>query len=811
MLRKMKKGFEGKKVAGKEKTHSHILISHGKRDYFQFSSNEEFWSYFDLFSKEYVAVSEKIPPHIPLTLIFKGQLSSNMEETIKDIRKVIMSIGLTKDIVATSCVHMILLGKDDMKFSVLKFNELMSTPDEQVNSLIPIFEKKLRLEFEKNLLLKDYWTFQFKANENSLEFYHDESYQPITNVQMGKLSVRSDDIMEQEFIEEEQMDKIINDKQDVVDYSYHELLKMIKEDRMSFETNWEDLGGALYNITFGSEEGLHDWIAFSKVMRKKYEEKKLEITFDEYSSDKWYSFDPTTNFYTIKTLEFWAEKDAPEEYKLHQYMISRKNLEKCLRPSSGFTDYAEFVISYIKLKYIGVGSKKVEWFTFSGHSFKRIKSDHVLRHYISHEICSFVETYYIEISKKANNGTKDDEHAKMLVRCEKFIKDLKDPGKKSKILSEVIESPTIRDDEIISKIDHHHERVCFFDGVYNLKNREFVEGKPEDFCFRTTRRSYRRSCEKSRKYYEDFISKVLVDKEHREAFHMIIALSWRYGNIDKRIVGLLGEKGNNGKTSILRLLSYVFGDYSVDTGAGFLESKMPKLGSPCPEIIQLEGVRLGLCGEASEDGFLDGVLSKTVSSSGDGFRTRELQSNEMREILLGLTPLVPSNHKFNIKSVTDRSLVNRIIYILFDSRFIEEGFPDNEQDQLKKKTFPMIKDIKNHLRLMVDGLTELLFEKYEEIQQADFKMKYPQSVLAVNKKIKENSNIVIRYLQKKIDKHEGSEIRFSDIYLDFRAECQESGIAKMLIPKDIQFKTCMCTHLNLDPDLDKWEGFRHRL
>ncbi len=178
------------------------------------------------------------------------------------------------------------------------------------------------------------------------------------------------------------------------------------------------------------------------------------------------------------------------------------------------------------------------------------------------------------------------------------------------------------------------------------------------------------------KRWVEFLERILPDASIRDFLQVSLGYSLSGHAWEKYIWFLIGELGDNGKTTFIEALRYVFGDSEgYGTNMNF-HSLMPREGNgnaASGDIARLRGARFVSACESDKNQKLSGAIIKRLTGGGDKITARKLYKDEFEfrpEFKLWLA----TNHP-PVLTVDDDALWRRILKISFDVRV-----PKEEQD-----------------------------------------------------------------------------------------------------------------------------------
>jgi P4 family phage/plasmid primase-like protien len=294
-----------------------------------------------------------------------------------------------------------------------------------------------------------------------------------------------------------------------------------------------------YNISTG-EEPIYVRIGFEKDVDKL-------IIFEN---------DKEKNDIFIQSLEGYHYDMAKMVYH------DNKNIVKCVDPD---------------------GFKNV-WYEFIGNRW-HIGSTKI-KHYISND-------YVINIRKAINLyniilDIDDNEKKRKIKSLENLIGNCKISSFKKNIISECREF--FYDRNFLRKLDTNIYLIGFDNGIYDLENLEFRQGKPEDYVTKSTK--YNFIIDKT-EYYEhtvNFIKSLFENEE--EIYYIEKFLGLCISGETESLFHMFCGSGSNGKSLLGSLLESTLGEYFAAVKSSLLTSKRNNSQSHDSDIMGLQGCRL---------------------------------------------------------------------------------------------------------------------------------------------------------------------------------------------------------------------------
>lgn len=177
--------------------------------------------------------------------------------------------------------------------------------------------------------------------------------------------------------------------------------------------------------------------------------------------------------------------------------------------------------------------------------------------------------------------------------------------------------------------------------------------------------------------YDQFLEEIHPDDPNITAFIDLWSGYCLSGSAreDKMLI-FHGPKGRNGKSTLVKVLSTVLGDYAAVMPEGFLAARKGGTDPSAPNapMVALKGKRLALISETNERVMLDEAKVKMLTG-GEMISVRRVFGTEQEQMSLSAKVIVSSNHRPEIKG-TDPAIWSRILLVPFNETFADN--PDRE-------------------------------------------------------------------------------------------------------------------------------------
>ena len=389
------------------------------------------------------------------------------------------------------------------------------------------------------------------------------------------------------------------------------LVKCLSKERASSyglddKGGWMDVALCLHNINrepqFKNISFLEDWKLFSS---------KCPL-YDPIECDKkWESINDSYNGERLGmgSLMFWAKNDNETMFKKAKADSLSSLIDESVKIGAGADHLiANIVYKYYEDEFISVNVKD-DWYYFNGVRWERTLEGTMLRMKIHKEISMLYAGYYTKYAQKTVDDP-DDEN------CKKHLKNIQEI--QIKLLKDSYVSTLMNSlrnlfykKEIMEKFDTDTNLLGFENGIYDLKNNVFREGRPEDYVTMSTKVSMPVDPSNLPIKLDDMIASFSLIPRYDEVYGMlddflnkIVPLP----NVKKYTLKFLakclsGENrdegfyiwtgtGGNGKSKLIDLTSMCMGDYSCNLPIALLTQKRKASGAASPEMALTMGKRL---------------------------------------------------------------------------------------------------------------------------------------------------------------------------------------------------------------------------
>jgi len=474
--------------------------------------------------------------------------------------------------------------------------------------------------------------------------------------------------------------------------------------------NWMKVGWALSNI---SKKLLIAWIAFSS--------KSSTFTYDSIPDlcERWLNFDTNNDRgLTKRSLIYWARESNPTEfYRIYNSGIdyhidqSIKTLASTAFNKSdknygcGDADLAKILHMMFKDSYVCAGLKADKWYRFAKHRWVEDECGTSLRRHISDELRTRYRLKCDDFTKILSDKLPQDDGFKKYENLSNKVLEicvkLAQTTHKDHVMKEAREFFFDPDIKFLDLLDSNPYLLCFKNGVLDIKEKVFRNGRAEDYLSKCTNIDYKKLDRvrdaKIIDEINDFMEKLFPLEPLRKYMWQHLASVLVGVNLNQKLHMYVG-KGENGKSVLTDLLSQVLGDYKYDAVLSLITQARQKQGQASPDIVGLKGVRYAVMQEPSKNDIINDGAMKELTSGVEPIKGRNLFSAPV-SFIPQFKIVVCTNNFMKVNS-QDHGTWRRIAVVDFMSLFTDtpqEGDQDKpfqfKKDESFKEKFPLWREV----------------------------------------------------------------------------------------------------------------------
>lgn len=496
------------------------------------------------------------------------------------------------------------------------------------------------------------------------------------------------------------------------------LTNMLSINRAKSYLSWIEVGFCLHNIDLSL---LDEWIEFSKKSINNFKEGECEKCWQNFKYDG----------YGIGSLYRWAKEDNREKYIEFQF----DELNEIFKSSLDGTSYSISKVFHKLNEYNYKFTNDNKWYEFDNHRWIFMKEPHSIIKKLNEELSNDYNklgSIYNQKSSLLEGQDKKNLMEKSLI-AHKISKKIHEMGTKNNIIKELYTA--YNDNCFLNNLDENKFLICFKNGIYDLENNYFRNGKPEDNISFSTNINYMKYDPNNTKIKEvyNFFEQIQPEEEIRN--YLLLYLSSFLDGIqrDQKFEIWTGA-GGNGKGKIIKLLMDSFGDYATTLQPTFLTKSKGPSSSASPELMNTKGKRVCIFQEPEND---DKIYVGNMKSivGGDKIQARALFGNPV-EFYPQFKTILACNKLPDIPS-TDGGTWRRIRVLPFEINFVDNPKLINE-----RKTD---KNLDNLIKTWSEAFMSILIHKYQEYRSEE--MHVPLKVLKYTNEYQENSNMYLEYFR----------------------------------------------------------------
>ena len=519
-----------------------------------------------------------------------------------------------------------------------------------------------------------------------------------------------------------------------------QLVKCLSKERAEEYGTWLAVGMCLHNI---NHTELLD--TFKEFSMKYYN--YADGTSKRKCDIKWKSFNrldgPKLGFGSLK---WWAKCDNQTEYD----KIMRENLRGKIGQSIEAGTEAHYRINEVIHKYYESQFLSVDinedWMYFNGNIWEKTMKGTKLKNAIHQDIWSIYRWMAKEEMKAGRNHNHDvcTDFQKKFLR-ENYVKTLMGG------LSHMFYKK-----DIMEEFDTNNNLLGFDNGVYDLKNNEFREGRPEDYI--TISCGFSLPVDKKdlpmglddlmvkvsggfpnydrlKADMDLFLKQIIPDDEVR-AYTLKIMSTCLSGENREEGFNIWTGSGGNGKSKLVELITLALGEYACNLPVALLTQKRKASGSASPEMARTRGKRFCVMQEPDVNETLNVGEMKEITGN-DKIQARGLYKEPFEFtpqfklfLMCNQLPHVPSD---------DEGTWRRLRATAFVSKFVK---PDKVDIKLNRH--PIDTQLKQKLPFWKIPFMMLLLENWREYDKNGVTI--PKAVLDKTNQYRNSNDIVGQWI-----------------------------------------------------------------
>jgi P4 family phage/plasmid primase-like protien len=482
------------------------------------------------------------------------------------------------------------------------------------------------------------------------------------------------------------------------------LIGMLSKKRAKNRVLWLEIGTCL-KAQARNESEMNDCFQLWEDFTNRY-------GVDEDCENEW-EYLPLERAADLATLKYWAKKDNKSEYLIFKQNEIRQFLIKII--NNTHYDVAQTLYLLYESEFVCSSVKNNTWYQFENNRWHEIEIGISLRDKISNELAKEYSRFHkfcLQVANDKNSlmdenkrfyclseevveeleAIDEDYWFSMAEIAESIIPKLKNKSYKDAIMSEA--KGLFYNKDFEQKLNERHELIGFENGVMDLEQNIFREGRPDDYITFSTKSKYIENHEEKKEYKEimTFLKQIYLKDE---MVHYILkerAQMLHGDNTEERIFAWIGD-GGNGKSKFRDLNLQALGDYVFSFPVTLFTGRRTQSSAATPEVARGKGKRMAFVDEPEMNQSLNvGLLKKF--SGGDPIETRKL-FGDMFEFIPQFSITILCNDPPKVPPHDDGTR-RRLTCDPHNSRFVDKPNPNKENEFEKDRLIPRkIKKWKN--------------------------------------------------------------------------------------------------------------------
>jgi P4 family phage/plasmid primase-like protien len=518
------------------------------------------------------------------------------------------------------------------------------------------------------------------------------------------------------------------------------LVDMLSPGRANNYTEWIRVGWCLHNI---NRNYLPIWDQFSKQSSK----------YIPGECEKQWRIMRSTGL-GIGSLHMWAKQDNPMAYQ----ELYDKTLDNLIYKSRSGTNFDIAKVIYHMYKDIyacvrQVGSGKLLEYIFDNNRWVEEPGLLSLKNRISTEVADeymrMADHYRriahrLEDSLSSNNEVNDKR--KLANTFMEISKKLKLTSFKGQMIKECQDVFNRSEKSFYDMLDTNKNLIGFENGIYDLDECVFREGKPDDMVTMSTKYEFPFESNASiRRDINKFMESICSSPEMKEYLWNMLAYAL-HGDRKFHDCNLMfwSGTGANGKGVLKTLMMGVFGDYAYEPDPSILTTAKVDSSRACPELARLKNKRWCVTSEPEGDQKFQISAIKRMTG-GDQIQARELYKGFI-EFKMTSVIVVLMNNKPALSDY-DGGIVRRMNVLEFIYKFVRGarvGSREKEIDTSLEDKFSSL-PYKQEMMLM---LLEVYRDRIKSLTQSFDK---PPEVQAATISYLEDNNQIREFINNRLE------------------------------------------------------------
>lgn len=429
-----------------------------------------------------------------------------------------------------------------------------------------------------------------------------------------------------------------------------------------------------------------------------------------------------------------------------------KKLNKLIINSLNGTPYNIATCIYYMTGGIYRCTHDKRWYVFRNHRWSERDAENSLRRFISRELHDKYKTVKEYYCKKINEG---HNKAKIL-RISRIMDSLETTNMKKNIIAEAYDVFIEYETDFEEKLDKDAYLLGFDNGIYDLRNKEFRDGKPEDYITLSCGYELKPPTDETKNKIFEMLRGIFPDESDRDYFMKYVSSALLGVNTTELFTIMTGT-GANGKSLLMELLMKTFGGYCNSISTKLFTRPRPESTSPDPGLLNLYKSRLVMASEAEFKDKLNTGFIKMITGN-DTVELRRCHSNDMVKFKANFKILIACNDIPDVDGTIDMAFVRRLRCINFPTTFTKTPKKENEvliNERLKEEIINWGCDFMHILiayydKFIKDGITPT------------------SNIMKWTNKYRKENDLYLSYIDDRLVAHPDGKLLTKYLYKDFK-------------------------------------------
>lgn len=553
-------------------------------------------------------------------------------------------------------------------------------------------------------------------------------------------------------------------------------MEHLNENRAKSYSSWLDVGKALY---FHFENvGFNYWIKFThKISALELKKERLGKAMDLY-----HNHIPHCTPKTVRTLAYFLSMDDPIEYQsFRDRWIS--DAFKFLVATKTEMDYAIVGYRLGWLKYVYC-PKALQWYYFDNHRWNVDRDNLNIKRHFQYDLRKMIEVFRKDLVQESydmgmeRTQSKDEKENQIKICCR--INEIF--GNHTKANNAVNSSKTwfaYPGFHFSDVMDTNKDLLGVRNGVLETTEEgcSFRNGMPEDFLTQTTKAKY----DEALTWESEMVKKTL--DYISVMFHTVALINyiWRIfsyllkgGNSEKKLFIFWGPRGDNGKSTLCKLLDCTFGSYYNTVNTSIITSQrkeMKNSKAADPELASCKFSRIVTCLECKKGEVVDGGRTKQITG-GDSVRARNLNENggpfEPQFKLFVFTNTVPPAENI------EEPQKNRFCIIPVMTIW-NESAPESKEEQVKNRHYPVDRDFDSkEIPKMANAFLWICVKRYRNFLRYGLRREIPIEITEACNNYWNEIDIHHQFVKQNLEKDENFAVKNDAVYKRYKTWLTQS-------------------------------------